>query len=367
MMTEVKNYRFHSTQQFRNVVKSIKDQTRYVGYDEEKNEPIFDNTKVPPSLTYIGTTKLHGTNSSIVIHESGVISFHSKSQLLGYVEKGEFTLNSDNAEFAQTMWRRIEGVNYVVDKALDYVYDIYGEIIYPIKLSGEWAGSGIQKGVGISYLPNKSLFLFGMKVGDNPEDKTLGWQPVLDWAGVSHEPSHIYNITDFPYQMIKIDFSNPEYSQNLLVEYTENVEEECPVSKQLQTKNSEGELELLGEGLVWTPQDFNYCRDSGNHFKTKGQKHSVSKVKSVAAIDPEKLSSIKEFVDYSVTENRLQQGVTEVGLDQKKIGQFIGWVNKDINKEEGDTLEASNLTMKEIGKYTANKAREFYLNELNNF
>jgi len=131
-------------------------------------------------------------------------------------------------------------------------------------------------------------------------------------------------------------------------------------------KDADGNPSLLGEGLVWTPASEDYCWDSGNWFKTKGKKHSVSKVKSVAAINPEKLNSIKEFVEYAVTENRLQQGLSEVGLDQKLVGQFIGWVNKDINKEEGDVLESNNLSMKEVGKYLSNKAREFYLDKLNN-
>lgn len=171
---------------------------------------------------------------------------------------------------------------------------------------------------------------------------------------------------DFPTQRIEIDFKTPEFSQNKLVNYTEEVEQVCPISKQLNLKDSEGNPALLGEGLVWTPIDPDYCWDSGTWFKTKGKKHSVSKTKSVAAVCPEKLASIQEFLTYAVTENRLTQGIGEVGLDQKKVGQFIGWVNKDINKEEGDVLEKNNLTMKDVGKYLSNKAREFYMKELNN-
>lgn len=73
-----------------------------------------------------------------------------------------------------------------------------------------------------------------------------------------------------------------------------------------------------------------------------------------------------EFVDYACTENRLEQGLGEVGLDQSKVGAFIGWVNKDINKEEGDVLERSNLSMKDVGKMLSAKSRAFYLDKLNN-
>ena len=129
--------------------------------------------------------------------------------------------------------------------------------------------------------------------------------------------------------------------------------------------NCEGKPSLLGEGIVWTPCDSELVKDTGTWFKTKGKKHSVSKTKSVAPVDVEKLNSIKEFVEYSVTENRLQQGLSEVGLDQKLIGKFIGWVNKDINKEESDTLEANKLSMKDVGKFCTTKAREFYIGQLN--
>ena len=368
-MSHPVNYKYHSTNQFRNVVKSIKEQTVFAGLDSEGNV-IKDMTKPLPKIDYIGTTKLHGTNASIILHEDGVISFHSKSKLLGYVTADkEFILLSDNAEFAQSMYRRLESVETIVKDVLVQVKNPEGIVEYPVKISGEWCGQGIQKGVGISYLPKRSFFIFGIKSGETDQENKNGWLSMYCLNGVGGFDTMsdgIYTIMDFSTKKITIDFNNPEYSQNLLVKATEEVENECPVSKQLNLKDSEGNPALLGEGLVWTPVDVNYCWDSGNWFKTKGQKHSVSKVKSVAEISPEKLNSIKEFVEYSVTENRLQQGLQEVGLDQKNIGKFIGWVSKDVSKEEGDTLETNNLSMKEVGKYIASKSREWYINKLNN-
>lgn len=361
------NYKFHSTGQFRNVVRSIREQSTFIGLDGEDNA-LFDNTRIIPTLTYIGTTKLHGTNGSIVLHEDGVISFHSKNNLLGYVKDEEFTLLSDNSEFAQCMSRRMDSVKEVVNSAVTLVNNQYGSDIRPIKISGEWCGQGIQKGVGVSYLPKKSFFIFGVKAGETCQQSKQGWLPAWCTECLTTNDTHfdgIYSIMDFPTQRIEIDFSNPEFSQNKLVEYTEEAEECCPVSKQLNLKDSEGNPQTLGEGYVWTPLDPNYCWDSGTWFKTKGKKHSVSKTKSVASVCPEKLNSIQEFVEYAVTENRLQQGIQVVGLDQKLVGQYIGWVNKDINKEEGDVLEENNLTMKDVGKFLSNKARAFYLEKLN--
>tara|TARA_R110000851_G_scaffold256559_1_gene409004 strand:- start:248 stop:1312 length:1065 start_codon:yes stop_codon:yes gene_type:complete len=346
-------YKYHSTGQFRNAVKNIQMKAKFKGFDDEGNA-IIDKLAIAPSLNYTGTVKLHGTNASVILHDMHTITFNSKARTLATLTTNRgFVLHSDNSEFAQSMYRREAQVDTLLTQAENLCLAEYGCIKYPIKISGEWAGQGVQKGVGVSFLPKKSFFVFGVKIGDEWHNSST-----LDLKGL--EDSGVYNIYDFPTQHVCIDFSNAAYSQNVLVKATDAVEEECPVSKQLGITES-----LLGEGLVWIPEDKGLAKDSGNWFKTKGEKHSVSKVKSVAAVCPEKLDSIKEFVEYACTTNRMQQGVDEVGLDQKSIGSFIGWVSKDINKEEGDVLEANNLTMKDVGKYIATESRKFYLQLLN--
>lgn len=366
-MTQPTNYTYHSTAQFRNVVKHVQESAKYKGRDENGNV-MLDPLAIAPKIDYIGTTKLHGTNGSVVLHANGTISFHSKKSLLGYVcANGELTLLSDNAEFSQTMFRRLTTVKYIMSQAAELSKDFYGEVLYPIKVSGEWCGSGIQKSVGISYLPKKAFFIFGMKCGETDQSSKRGWLPVCTTTQLTNENTEaqgVYSICSFETKRVTIDFQNPSYSQNFLVEATKAVEKVCPVSNRLQCKNTDGELVTLGEGLVWTPVDASLCYNSGMSFKTKGEKHSVSKVKTLAAVNPEKLNSIKDFVDYAVTENRLEQGLTEIGKDTKLIGKFIGWVASDINKEEADTLESSNLTMKDVGKYLATKAREWYISKL---
>lgn len=354
-MTKVQNYKYHSTNQFRNVVKTIVDRAKFKGVDDE-GHAIIDHNADLPTLKYIGTVKLHGTNASIVIHEDGVVSFHSKSQLLGYIKDDEFTLNRDNAEFAQLMYARKEGVYEVVRQAKRLAMEVgMGEIKYPIKVSGEWVGPSIHKGVGISFLNKKSLFVFGVKIGDD-------WLPVQDTVSVKSQDFNIFNICDYGVKEIDINFAKPEHSLNTLVDYVNEVENQCPVAKSFGIEEC-----TVGEGLVWTPADPDLVKDSGTWYKTKGQKHSVSKVKTVVAVSPEKLESIDKFVEYAATEQRLEQGLSEVGLDQKSIGAFIGWVNRDILKEESDVLEANHLTMKDVGKDVSTISRKWYLNKLNNF
>ncbi len=86
--------RFPSIEQFRSVVKQVKDTSSYVGQDEE-GKPIFDYTRKLPTITFTGTVKLHGTNAGIVKYSDGRLEFQSRERVL--------TLDYDNAGFMQQM------------------------------------------------------------------------------------------------------------------------------------------------------------------------------------------------------------------------------------------------------------------------
>jgi len=81
-VNEPKNYKFHSTGQFRNAVKNIKHQASFDGMDGDGN-PIYNPLAEMPVITFTGTVKLNGTNASIVLDENGIVSFHSKTIFLG--------------------------------------------------------------------------------------------------------------------------------------------------------------------------------------------------------------------------------------------------------------------------------------------
>lgn len=348
--------KYHSTGQLRNAVRHLRNTLSFTGMDAEGN-PTYNTSLLKP-LELCGTVKLHGTNANIVLHQDGNITFHSKEQQLATLApNGEFTLLSDNAEFAQTMQRRSGALRNVLTR-VHHRLESMGLLEYPIKLSGEWCGAGIQRGVGVSQSPVKRLFVFAIKSGET-------WRSAEQFT-IAEEGIH--NIYNYPTYRVTLDLSFPETAILEMEKLVTEVEECCPVSKMLQSQGLLGEAtdELIGEGIVWTPKDHALFADTGTWFKTKGQKHSVSKVKKLVSLDPEKVANIQEFVAYAVTEQRLEQGLQEVGLDQKLIGKYIGWVNQDINKEEGDVLESNGLTMKDVGKHLSNKAREWYLGKLNN-
>ena len=104
-------------------------------------------------------------------------------------------------------------------------------------------------------------------------------------------------------------------------------------------------------------------------MKSKGEKHSVSKVRTINAVDVEALAGIQEFVDSVVTENRLEQGLAylyemKIEISPKTTGEFLGWVVRDVLKEETDTIVANQFDMKKVKSTIVNKARMWYLNRL---
>lgn len=121
------------------------------------------------------------------------------------------------------------------------------------------------------------------------------------------------------------------------------------------------EIGMVGEGIVWV------CDYKGvvHRFKVKGEKHSSSKVKTLAPVDTEKIGTIKDFVEYAVTESRFNQGLEKVfpnsePIDIKKMGNLIKWVVDDIIKEETDTLVVNGLEPKDVGKYVSTRVKEMF-------
>lgn len=316
--------KYPSIEQFRNVIKTVRTQHDYQGKDENGNV-IFQHLSDYPVLKFVGTVKLHGTNAGIVKYTDR-IEFQSRERVL--------SLTSDNAGFMLAM----------SGKDLSPLYE---EISYKdnIAIFGEWCGGSIQKGVGLNQLP-KMFVIFGYKVDGE-------WVDI-----VRHDNSQgIYHINQFPTFEVDIDFNAPEAIQNKLIELTLQVEEECPVAKYFGVSG-------IGEGIVFTS-----ISDPNLKFKSKGEKHSSSKVKVLNAVDVEQVENIKEFVEYAVTENRLNQGLevlraNGIELSQKTTGDYLRWIMGDIVKEERDTIIKNQIDIKKAAQQISAKARQFYFNNI---
>lgn len=318
---------FPSIEQFRSVIKHVKDNANY------HHEPV-------PTLMFTGTVKLHGTNHGVCMAPDGTIYTQSRERIT--------TFESDNAgSHAWTMQNR-----HLFEELFARIKeDVHVGTNCTIQVFGEWCGGNIQKGVGLNYVP-KMFVVFGIRISENSDSQEfLHMHTVQRLCG-----GLLLTTYDFPIFTTYIDFSYPEQSQATLVKLTEEVERDCPVARQL--LGSECDKELIGEGLVWETQ----YKGRTLRFKTKGEKHSISKVKILVPVDIEKLDSIKEFVACVVTEARLTQGLEHVeSREPKNTGVFLKWVMSDIFKEESDTMIENGFTSKEVSPHLSTAIRNWFL------
>ena len=319
--------KYPSIEQLRSVVREVKSRHDFQGKDEN-GDAIYQHTSPYPTLEFQGTVKVHGTNASVIRTVDGEKIYQSRNRVL--------SLEKDNAQFMISM----------MNKDLDSLFNLFPPDLEVI-LYGEWCGDNIQKGVAITGLP-KMFIIFGVRVDGE-------WVEIP--TNLKNTKQNIYNIMQFPTYNISIDFENPELIQNKLIEETLAVEEECPVGKFFGVSG-------VGEGIVYT-----CLEDRSIRFKSKGEKHSVSKVKTLNSVNVESVKEVMVFVDNVVTEARMNQSVDylkEMGLEvsPKSTGDFLRWVVNDILKEETDTIVENQLDMKKVKSSVASKARLWFLNQV---
>ena len=319
--------KFTSIEQFRSTCKHVTDTAKW------ENTPL-------PVLEFRGTVKLHGTNASVVLNPDGTHECQSRNNV---VTEGHFGF-----------------VNFINDNITNIPLTRQHECT--VTVYGEWCGEGIQKGVALSQLP-KMFVIFAVSYGVGDDKQYHDSYKLSDVFGDMDKMNehNIYLIDQFANYSMLIDFNNPALSTNDMIAITEAVEAECPVGKHFGVSG-------VGEGVVWKCISDGW-KSSKYWFKVKGEKHSVSKVKTLVEVDVVKLKSIQEFIDRVLTENRLCQGIDylvemDMNITQKETGTFLSWIFADIMKEESDVMVASGLDKKDVSKDIGKKAREWYFKHI---
>ncbi|MFT5683015.1 MAG: hypothetical protein ACI8RZ_003942 [Myxococcota bacterium] len=294
-----------------------------------------------PTLRFLGTPKLHGTNSSIVRMPDGEIRFQSRNRVL--------TGASDHFGFVSHMTNAV-GLTRL--RAL--IDEHVGVHPVPVVVYGEWCGLGIQQQVAISEVA--PLFaIFCVRVGVEEDDTT--WLDLRELTSLKSPEDRIFNVLQFASFELDIDFTAPDQARDQLIAKTVEVERQCPAGAFFG-------VEGVGEGVVWrcVSEGFN---DPAYWFKVKGEKHSVSRVKKLAPANVERMTSIESFLDSVLTEARMRQAtgwLVEQGhpLARSSTGEYLRWLFGDILSEESDTMEASGLTRKDIGGPLSHRARRWF-------
>ncbi len=342
--------KFPKIGQFRNLVAEINRTSQFAGLDD-KGDAIYDETRPKPTISFVGTVKLHGTNAGIQYSQSEQ-TFRVQSR------NESFPLSAEEGThygFLGFVKNNLAQVKELFDKTyeLHQAHKDKDLVIY-----GEWAGKGIQKKVAVSKL-NKTFFLFSARFFDasSPEEST--------WINLDTsfpETSPIQNTKDFKTFSIDIDFGNPKAVQETLLRWTSEVETVCPISAAL------GE-EGVGEGIVFVETFTGEKTGDLLRFKSKGEKHAgKSKTKEKLKVSPERLSLLQKVADQVTPTWRLAQmfnDVTSMGkdIDRKHLGPYLRKVNQDIIEEDNDLIEAANLTYKDISSEVSKIARDYFFEQ----
>ena len=297
-----------------------------------------------PTLQFLGTPKLHGTNSGIVRMPDGQLRFQSRNR--------ELTAEADHFGFVTHMTGTVG-----LDRLRTLIDTHVGLHDVPVVLYGEWCGRGVQQKVAISEV-DPLFAIFCVRIG--VEEGTT-WPDFQQFAALKLPEARIFNVLQFATFEVEIDFTRPDRAREQLIKHTIAVETRCPAGAFFG-------VEGVGEGVVWR------CISEGFSgpeywFKVKGEKHSVSRVKKLAPANVQRMDSIGAFLDAVLTDARLRQGtdwLKEQGrsLDRSSTGDYLRWVFNDILSEESDTLEASGLSRKDIGGPLSHRARRWFFNWL---
>jgi len=135
----------------------------------------------------------------------------------------------------------------------------------------------------------------------------------------------------------------------------QEVENECPVAKYFGVSG-------IGEGIVFK---FEY-KNTIYLFKSKGDKHSKSKVKAVKKVDDKEIQRCIDVAEKVTPAWRLEQMYSEVfdtlnggEGDIKRTGEYIKAVIADIVKEEMDNIVEEGIEFKKITKFISNIAKDY--------
>jgi RNA ligase len=318
--------------QFRDTIRFVKDRCEEQGVSA-------------PILEYTARVKAHGTNAGVVIKSDGSFYFQSRNRVI--------TPTDDNEGFAS--W-----ANQNIDNLRKYASKSRTVVIY-----GEWCGGNIQSGVAINKLPKMFVVFEIMTIedyGDNEIIRRHGNNLVT-----LNDPSiSLYPVSLFGGERVTVDFARPELSTDRIIVLTNAAEAECPIAKYFGVSGT-------GEGLVFGLERIDGLPEYS--FKSKGEKHSKSPVKTIGAVDLVEIAKIKDFAQFLLNgdgrQDRYEQAVAVLRSDgnpmnsAKEIPLLIQWIRADVAAENINDIDQSGLDPGKIWKELINHCKERYRKEIN--
>jgi hypothetical protein len=298
---------------------------------------------------------VHNSNAGVSYSNPDGIWYQSREHVI--------TVEKDNMGFAFFCeQRKVELIDIIDELAEGYGIDLNENVI---TLYGEFAGGNIQKNSALTNSEKSFIIFRYFKVSSlesNEKLKAKWYETTIDSAQnihiVNSEEHRIYNIKDYFYKTIDIDFNKPERAQNELVELVNEIEAASPLGKYF------GHESNIGEGVV-----ISYLTEDRAlmQAKVKGEAHSNSKVKTLKPVDTEKLDAIDKCVEAICHNWRFEQGLVTVfgpdyenTIDRKRIGEYLKFIGTDTIREESLIIAEFGFEPKDVMGKVQQKAKEYF-------
>lgn len=289
---------------------------------------------------YRAKIKLHGTNAAIR-REGDKLVAQSRTRVIDS--------SCDNAGFASFV------------EFLDPAIFPEGFTFY-----GEWAGKGIQKNDAITKIADKKFFIFAVACPSTDYEVAEFRTSPHEIEALMGEHDHKQIVILPNYHGIRLSV-NDDILEKTANEISDNVEE---IGQSDPYVKSVFGIDGPGEGLVYVPvmyQDRNGVVErivrrnvySKYAFKAKCESHRVKKTKAAATRKVEVPENVKAFVDVFVTDQRVNQAVTESceGVySLSNIPKFLAWIGPDVKKESEVELQKMGLEWKDVSKHVTHVA-----------
>lgn len=325
-------------------------------------------------ISYRSKVKLHGTNVGVRVNPAKKsIVVQSRGRII--------TPTDDHMSFAKWAMARQE--------AIFAATHVLGDTT--VLLFGEWCGPGVQQGVAAALVPEKFLAVFATLVA--PDDKPITEGPlIVDPEQLENAWRDVPGFHILPWssdRRVTIDWNLPsEALEEVAVPINDEVMaiEACDPW----VKATFG-VEGVGEGLVFYPEPNATAgspEDPGNPgdpedlplpcltmqhfgnfgFKAKGAEHRTVKSPKPVTPDAPTAETLEAFAELVLTPARLEQGlriITEKGEAKvEHTGNFLRWIQNDVQKECVAELEASKLDWKSASKALTLYAKTWYVARL---
>lgn len=358
---------FGSIDQFRTIIKNIEHSARYRGQDDN-DKAIYDRFAPMPTIKATATEKIHGTNAAVCFG-GGEFWVQSRKNIITSEKDNAgcaFTAEQNREEWMEIIHILAEWHNINLDKNVISVYF-------------EWSGGNIQKNSALTGLDKRAIIFQHFKVsplepqiGPDGSEVSAKWYETIGedaicegefgLTSIDREQVGIHNIMNHETWEFEINFNKPLLSQNQFIKLVEEtIEPNSPIGRAM------GKDGNIGEGAVFT---FEYD-EVVHRFKVKGEKHSNSKVKTLSPVDNEKEQKKLDIAQQVAPGWRLEQMYNETfdtinggKGDINRTGDFLKAVNKDVLKEESDTIAEAGLIPKEIFGIVSKISRGWLMEQL---